>query len=157
MILPATPDRSAIDQRFDARLRRDGDCLLWTGAVHHSGYGAFAITHRLIVRAHRYAFARAHGPIPPGVVVRHRCDRKLCCDLAHLLDGSQAENVADRQERDRQARGAAVATAKLTETDVLAIRAATAAGTSVADLSDLYVVSPHTIRGILNGRTWKHV
>jgi hypothetical protein len=60
--------------------------------------------------AHVVAFELVHGPVPPGLVVRHRCGRSLCCNPRHLEAGTVAENAADRVEhrqlRERAGRAA---------------------------------------------------
>ena len=75
------------------------------------------------------------GEIPPGEVVRHRCDNPPCVNPAHLAIGTQADNVADAISRDRFARGENVSTHKLTDADCDAIRDAYAEGVSMAVLA----------------------
>ncbi|MEU8805029.1 HNH endonuclease signature motif containing protein [Streptomyces anthocyanicus] len=70
-----------------------GPCHLWTGGArskrpHDRGmfgeyYGAFSLNGRT-VRAHQYAYEQAHGPIPAGAEVDHRCRRRDCVNVAHL-------------------------------------------------------------------------
>jgi len=76
----------------------------WLGAIdgradHSGGYGRFQAgpgrTTSVITTAHRYAWTLAHGPIPPGLVVRHRCDEQLCTAEAHLECGTFADNGWD--------------------------------------------------------------
>jgi hypothetical protein len=45
--------------------------------------------------AHRWVWEAVNGPIPPRMVVRHKCDNRLCYRLSHLELGTQADNVAD--------------------------------------------------------------
>jgi HNH endonuclease len=90
-----------------------GICRLWQGAIDRDGYGVLsdphptrgnsgrsdkAYPHRK-VRAHRWVYEAVHGPIPPGLVVRHKCDNRLCFKLEHLELGSVAENNADTAKR----------------------------------------------------------
>lgn len=56
--------------------------------------------------AHRVAYVVHHGLTLAdivGQVVRHTCDNPPCCNPAHLVLGSHADNAADRQERQRGA------------------------------------------------------
>lgn len=102
--LGATGDRmTTTAERFAAKINRNGPlslyrgapgpCHLWTGGArskrpHDAGmfgefYGAFRADGR-IVRAHRYAWEQAHGPIPDGLELDHRCRRRDCVNVAHL-------------------------------------------------------------------------
>lgn len=88
-------------------------CRLWQGAIDRDGYGVLTdnaptrgnsgrsdktYPHRKR-RAHRWVWEMANGPIPSGLVVRHRCDNRLCFRLSHLELGTVAENNADAAER----------------------------------------------------------
>lgn len=111
----------SVELRFWAGLRKDEDgCWRWTGGTTH-GYGVIHSggptgrrrkTHRLSYEIHK-------GPIPPGAVVMHSCDNKVCCNPAHLSVGTIADNVTDMVKKGRQARQ------MFTREDVLKIRAST--------------------------------
>ena len=49
--------------------------------------------------AHRWVWEMVHGPIKRGMVVRHRCDNRLCFRLSHLELGTVADNNRDASER----------------------------------------------------------
>lgn len=55
------------------------------------------------VLAWRYSWEAQNGPIPSGLVVRHRCDNGtsgVCCvNPAHLVLGTQKDNVEDMYRR----------------------------------------------------------
>lgn len=72
------------------------DCWPWKGRPAVNGYGRAGAEY-----AHRLAFLFTHGPLPEGHEVRHSCDNRICCNPAHLLSGSRAENVHDMLERGR--------------------------------------------------------
>lgn len=76
---------------FAARTERRGDCLVWTGATYPSGYGQLRINNK-VVRAHRYAWERANGPIPEGMVIDHMCFNRACVNVNHLRVGTDSLN-----------------------------------------------------------------
>jgi len=79
-------------------------CWSWTGAIHHTGYGVLDVDGRQW-RAHRLSYVLARGPVPDDEVVRHKCDNRWCVRPSHLETGTQADNIRDRDQRGRTARG----------------------------------------------------
>jgi hypothetical protein len=124
------------------------ECWLWTGPVDRYGYGVVARTGR----AHRLVWEQHHGrKLGIDEVVRHSCDNPRCCNPKHLLLGSQIDNVADRVERDRSAKGALNGRAKLTATKARAIYASRKMRT---DLAAQFGIDESTVRDIKSGKTW---
>ena len=64
-----------IYQRIDEMIEYEPNsgCWLWSGNHHGHGYGQTAINGKN-VRIHRFQYERYKGPIPEGMVVRHKCD-----------------------------------------------------------------------------------
>lgn len=79
-------------------LEDENGCWIWQGYRHKSGYGEIR-RHQKRILAHRQAFFIANGHMPN--ICRHICDVKECVNPGHLLDGTQADNVRDRDERGR--------------------------------------------------------
>lgn len=50
---------------------------------------------------HRTIYENAHGPIPKGMVVRHKCDNTSCINPDHLEIGTSKDNARDRDARGR--------------------------------------------------------
>lgn len=101
-----------MEERFWARVNKDGPvreginyeglgpCWVFQGGAtisypraHLSGWAKTLVW--------RYSYEIHHGPIPEGMVVRHRCDNGHlhCVNPTHLLLGTQQQNVWDRYSR----------------------------------------------------------
>lgn len=52
-------------------------------------------------RLHRVLYEIKYGTIPKGLVVRHKCDNRYCCNIEHLEIGTVKDNVRDMIERGR--------------------------------------------------------
>lgn len=145
---------------FDGFVTKSDGCWEWTGAK-VSGYGTFN-EHGKHWRAHRYAWERANGPIPEGLVVMHRCDNPSCVRLDHLQIGTQLENRRDAVAKGRTARGSATHAAKLSEQDVRDIRANHQPGRrnvpwNTAWIAVRFDIDVSAVRLIVRRRNWKHV
>src|SRR5205085_1321443 len=75
------------------------------------GYGMFQVEstkgwnsdeHRSLkcCRTHRIAFALSSGYDPSGLVC-HTCDNPTCCNPYHLFEGSDTDNVWDKERKGR--------------------------------------------------------
>lgn len=82
----------------------ENGCALWTGCLFRDGYGRIDIG-CWPRRAHRIAWTIAHGPIPAGLWVLHRCDTPRCVNPAHLFLGTHQDNIDDMVRKGRQAKG----------------------------------------------------
>lgn len=118
------------------------DCWEWQGYRNGSkrGYGQIGLGRKAdgLVETHRAAWLVTRGHIPPGLVVRHRCDNPPCCNPLHLMLGTQAQNVQDAIDRGRIARGFALPHCRLSMAQVMAIR-------------DEYVRDAYPVSGVLAG------
>lgn len=172
-------DRLPLDKQLWGNTDTGGGpdaCWLFTGRILNTGYGRIAISmgdgKRVHFSAHRAAYELAYGPIPQGLLVCHRCDVRHCVNPAHLFLGTHADNMADaaqkgrmmhgerhnsRTRRDTFPRGERHGMAKLTETDVRAIRDARAAGETGRSIAHHYGVSEDTISLIVRRKRWLHV
>lgn len=110
-----------------------------------------------MVGVHRAAWILANGPVPAGLVVRHRCDIPRCVRVDHLELGTVADNNRDRDTRGRfrVLRGSSNGMAKLTEEKVADIRKRLGAGEKQAVLAREMGVHKSLISLIHTGKTWK--
>jgi hypothetical protein len=155
--------RTTPAERFWAKVDRSGGydaCWLWTGDQHEHGYGRMWVPKpdgsRGFVYAHRFSWEAAHGAVPEGLSVLHRCDNPPCCNPAHLFVGTQAANNADRDDKDRVRHGDTHRNARLTAKAVREIRAIYGTGAvGMRRLAALYEVSAQTISDVVHGKTWR--
>ncbi len=138
---------------FTDMLEPNGECLEWTGGCFNTGYGQTKVNGKTWL-THRLAL-HLEGIDTTGHYVLHSCDNRLCCNPDHLRTGTAAENSADMTSRGRQTRGTKVNTAKLTEQDVIEIRAIT--GMSQVAIAERYGVTDMNINYIINRKSWKHI
>lgn len=90
--------------RLPERTERIGECLVWTGANdgREGGYGRVWIGSKgYTVNAHRWVWEQTNGPVPDGLMVRHKCDNPPCVNIEHLELGTALDNTRDRDERGR--------------------------------------------------------
>lgn len=76
-------------------------CWPWTASTNSKGYGSFSLPGRVIAYAHRTSYAIAHGAIPEGMWVLHRCDNPPCVNPAHLWLGTPSDNMVDKVQKGR--------------------------------------------------------
>lgn len=78
-------------------------CWEWAGSINGQGYGQISIKHLGIMpgRAHRISYEVFVGPIPGGMVIRHKCDNPPCVNPDHLEQGTTLDNVRDKMDRNR--------------------------------------------------------
>lgn len=161
-------------------------CWPWKTTASSGDYGSVQLD-RVKLGTHRAAWQYANGPIPPGLVVCHRCDFRPCCNPAHLFLGTPAENSADMRAKGRSAtgdrsparlyperyprgddhpfrrnpeviaRGERSGKNKLTDDEVRAIRAACASGLPQREVAARFGVSQGTIGFIVRRETWSHI
>ena len=140
-------------ERFWEKVDKSGDCWLWTACLTRGGYGCFHI-YGARVRAHRYSYEMANGPIPAGKIVMHSCDNPACVRPDHLSVGTHADNMADMVEKGRSQIGETNSQAKLTEADAIAIKTDTRLHREIA--SD-YGISIQLVGNIKNRKRWRHI
>ncbi len=134
------------------------ECWEWLGCTGADDtYGRFRFGGTMWL-AHRFAFWFAGGVHPEDLCVCHSCDNPSCQNPAHLWLGTQKENVQDCIRKHRNAFGARHGLAKLTDQDVLDIRAQFATGLiSNVALAKEFGLTDNTIGCIVKRKTWVHI
>jgi hypothetical protein len=144
--------------KLDMETSKDG-CWLWTGCLTNKGYGQVR-RKQITYYTHQFSWLLAGNTIPEGHLIRHKCRSKNCCNPEHLETGTHQQN-SDDMKRDGTStanitikRGQAHSMAKLTETDVLDIRASKEGTMSLAEK---YGVRYTHIWKIRTRRSWEHI
>lgn len=155
-----TPELDAI---FWSRVQKTGDpdeCWLWAGRTTNGqkpgGYGQFES--RILgvkMRAHRYAYITTNGPTDK--LVRHTCDTPLCCNPAHLLAGTQSDNMRDKVERQRHPVGEAHGRGKLCTEQVKAIRTLRQLGVAAEVIAEAFGIHKMYVHRICRKERWKTI
>lgn len=169
--------------RFWEKVRKGDACWLWQGCTDPNGYGRFNTGGRgRSVTASRMAYELTNGPVPDGLFVCHACDNPRCVRPDHLFLGTQAINMRDMLVKGRGAnktkpesfaRGSRHGSvtrperlrradshphAKLTSADVVAMRAAYAAGgVTQMELASQYGIHQTVVSDIVRRRSWASV
>ena len=121
--------------------------------TNNNGYVTITIDKKT-TSGHRYVYIQKHGNIS-NEVLRHTCDNRWCINPDHLVEGSHADNVRDRVDRNRSAIGTQNGRSKLSEQDVIAIYKDDI--TPKMHIAKKYNIDPTVVRVIKNKITWKHV
>lgn len=133
-------------------------CWEWGGTRDEAGYGKVRF-YGPRVMAHRLAYEAWIGPIEGDLLVRHSCDNPPCINPAHLLIGTQVDNMRDMEERGRARRrhGEDNGNAKLTYVQVKQIREQRKSGRTLTSLADEFGVSISLIGMIARREAWRSV
>lgn len=150
-------------------------CWEWLGNKNNQGYGVLTRligAEKKVVQAHRAAYEKAHGEIPPSMCVMHSCDNRSCVNPSHLSVGTWGDNNKDRSDKGRSGAriysddekkryssmlaGEGNPTSKLTNELVCSIRNdyPELSGAAVARLLGL---SRSTVNNIRRRKTWAHI
>lgn len=152
----------AIVKRFFSKVdkKAEDECWEWTAGKDKDNYGYFKIN-RSNKRAHRVSFEINHNRfIVDKLLILHSCDNPCCVNPSHLSEGTHKDNVADMfvKGRQRERKGTASGTSKLTDDKVIEIRAKHATGDYThRRIANEYNMSRQQISRIINKERWAHI
>ena len=140
------------------KLSRRG-CWLYQSPLDRDGYGVITVGRNKQFRVHRIVYERFIGNIPPDALVCHKCDVRNCFNPKHLFLGTPQDNASDRDSkgRHRSPIGEQHPLAKLTKSEVVAIREARISGARLEVLAAKYGVTFQHISAIARRKLWRHI
>lgn len=151
------------NEYFSSRIKRDGDCILWTGDRDKGGYGRVTVAFTQGIHfAHRLSWFLANGSFDLKCRILHRCDVRACVNPKHLWVGTQIDNIKDMCAKGRQRgvsrRGMEHPTSKLTDAEVKKMRAARAKlNVPYYKIAKLFNVSTMTAYRAVTSKAWSHI
>jgi hypothetical protein len=140
------------------------NCWLWKRSK-IKGYGKSDFKGKTI-KAHRLSYLTFVGEIPNNLHVLHNCDNPVCVNPKHLFLGTNQDNMNDKVNKNRQAKGEDNGSSKLVQKKVNEIRtlwsaelAERAKGKDFQltqkELAKRFRVDRTTINRIINNRIWR--
>jgi len=144
-----------LEERFWSKVNKTNTCWNWIGYLDKGGYGSFWLNGKM-QRAHRVSFEQHFGWSNENLVVMHKCDNPSCVRPEHLILSTQKNNIEDKVEKNRQAKGSKVGTSKLSESDVIDIKNLIPT-LSYGKIAKLYNVDRSLIYLIAKEKSWKHI
>lgn len=132
-------------------------CWIWMG-VNNGVYGKLKIKGKAI-GAHRASWMLHYGPIPNKLWVLHKCDTPLCVNPDHLFLGTHKDNMKDAviKKRFPSRTGESNPASKLTEKEVIEIKALLKAGVNQYVIADMYGIWQSNVHKINAGEIWGHI
>ena len=106
--------------------------------------------------AHRMSYMLAHNmePLPRGSVVMHTCDNPACVNHEHLVLGTHRTNHDDKKNKGRSNTGTKHGMHKLTDEQVLEIRAL---HMLQGDIASVYGITQSVVSEIRARKAWRHL
>ncbi len=170
-------DRARLEEKFWSGINKNGTvvseglgpCWEWTRSTNSNGYGKIFLKkvcahgtpkRTVFIATHRLSYIVAHGPIPDMLVLRHRCNNPPCANPAHLLLGTQVDNMADawRDGLIKPMKGEDAPGAILTEEQVVWARQCAQDRTvQLKEIAAQVGMSENGLIAAIYGTTWPHI
>ena len=106
------------------------------------------------MKTNRLSYETWVGPIPEGMVIRHKCDNPPCINPEHLELGTMKDNSQDMVQRGRSPKGERHGMSKLTEDDVRHIRELLSQGLTHNRIASEMNVTREAISSIYQKKSW---
>lgn len=135
--------------------KSEEECWPWSGNVDRDGYG-FTTFNLKAHHASRLAYWFTKGT-EPRLSVLHTCDNAICCNPNHLYEGTQAQNIADKMRRNRQAKGEQNGGSKYKDGQIVEVCHLIKAGIKSSVIARMTNVQVDTVKLVRKGVRWRHI
>ena len=147
------------NERLMTKIRRDGDCWMWTGSTDRDGYGRIRarIGGVLIYKAHTLSYVLHTGElVPKEMLIMHSCDRPGCVNPEHLRVGTHRDNSHDMHAKGR-ARDQSGENGSKAKINALEAAAILADARPYAEIAKDYRIAESTVGSIKQRVSWKAI
>lgn len=148
-------------ERFWAKVRKSEGCWIWIGQINNCGYGRISNgAGNQMTYAHRASWMLHFGPIEGRLEVCHDCpggDNPACVRPEHLWVADHHSNILDVCAKKGLNIGERNGRCKLSEEQVLEIRALVASGHRKRLIAQDFAIDERTVTLIANRRIWRHI
>lgn len=141
----------------------ENSCWPWLASTDKDGYGNFS-DHTKKIHSHRFGYILQVSTIEKQLLVRHKCNNRICNRGKHLLSGTDKDNTRDMIESGNSHvhkdanKGEGNPASFLTKEEVIDIRECYETGMyTQQELADLFNISRSHVSLITLRRIWKHV
>jgi hypothetical protein len=160
MLVTGYPDYAVSEQGDVFRVLKHGRFRKLKKTKDHDGYEAVTfcvknVRKRMLV--HSLILAAFKGERPAGYVTRHLDGVRDNNRIDNLEWSTHLENIRDKRVHGTHQYGESVNGAKLTEADVVSIRAHPVCAGMFATMARRFNVTPDAIRYAYLGKTWAHL
>lgn len=141
------------------KIAGEDECWIWQGARDDKNrYGQLWVSKKITPKAHQVAFCLFNGDIDPSLQILHSCDNPPCVNPKHLSQGTAQDNSTDAVNKGRIKHGEDHGRARVTEAQVIDIRASYKPRVVTAKaLAEKYSLPFHIVRKIIWRETWRYL
>jgi len=133
----------------------ENGCKIWINSKNNYGYGTFYICDKNYLIS-RLIYSHYFPANYDGLVIRHKCDIRNCCNIAHLETGTTKQNSEDMVKRGRSLFGSKNYNSKLSDQQIIEIRKSYPEN-SITELGKKYGVTKQAISNYINYRSYSHL
>lgn len=145
---------NSISQLERYTIKQENGYWLWPYHKDKDGYGRVGINYKTIRLGKLILSFKLNKPIAEINSALHTCDTPACFNPEHLFEGTHLDNMQDAKKKGRKYIGSKNDNAKLTEEDIIKIRASSK---SLKELSKEFKIGWKYVSAIRCKRSWSNV